>query len=659
MQYSKERITDYINEHPEVHLQRDKAGKGFVCPLCGNGSGDDGDGLRLNKKDILGTHYKCFKCGFYGDMIELIAQEQGLKGDSYEAFAAARKAWGIDEEGFKIEEDKPIKKNTPPPSSGQSDEEVTAYLAKCKDGIEQGKAYLLSRGIKLSTAIKYGIGYDADKQAVVLPNFTWETNWGYTLRYTNPQMKIRYQNAAGRAVGFFNVAGLKSMMDTTPVFITEGAFDALAILQAGYRAVALNSGDNVPRFVDFLREYRGRCPGDYLSGVFYISMDNDEAGERFAKELSAGLKDIGLAYQVVNVCEEYKDVNELAQKDFSKLRANLARAINPIEAKAVDAHKVGALMAGFRAYISDAEANHSIPTGFPNFDKAIGGGLFPRLYVFGAVTSLGKTTLILQMADQLAQQGQDVLIFSIEMPKESIISRSISRHTYLIAKDRGRLNLAKTELGIESYERYKNYSDEEKDVIRDAYDNYVGYAQDHISIYEGKHSAQQIRAEVDSFIRYTGRRPVVIVDYLQLVQPSASTRKGTVREQVDDAVDTFVTMRRECKIPVIVISSFNRSSYNAVADNASFKESGTIEYSSDAVITLELDVERKYNAGSNGSTNKEKENSLDAMRGDNGIRDIKLTFQKNRGNRVGSVIFFKYDARFNHFEEDDTKQAIL
>lgn len=652
-----QRCTEYINTHPEAHLQRDKSGKGFICPLCNNGSGEDGTGLRLDPHDVFGTHYKCFKCGFYGDMVELIAQERGLKGDSYEAFVAAKEAWGIGEE--LPDADPPKPKPQPVTSAGLSDEEITAYLSKARDNIEAGRDYLKSRGIKLATAAEAGIGYDTDKQAVVIPNFTWEGGYSYALRYTNPQMKIRYQNAAGRPVGFFNVAALKNSMDKA-VFITEGAFDALSILQAGYRAVALNSGDNIPKFIDFLREYRSRAPGDYF-GTFYICMDNDEAGERFSQALAEGLKTVNPegGYLIVNVAEGYKDVNELQAVDPRKLRANINRAIRPLEAQAVDAHKVGALMAGFRAYISDAEANRSIPTGFSNFDKAIGGGLFPRLYVFGAVTSLGKTTLVLQVADQLAQRGQDVIIFSLEMPKESIISRSISRHSYLIARERGNLRLAKTELGIESYERYKGYSDDEKDVIRDAYDKYVEYATDHISIYEGKHTAAQIRAEVDDYIRYTGRRPVVIVDYLQLVQPSAGLRRATVREQVDDAVDTFVAMRRELKIPVIVISSFNRSSYNAVADNTSFKESGTIEYSSDAVITLELDVQHKYNAGAGGATNKEKTDSLEAMRGDNGVREIKLTFQKNRGNRVGSVIYFRYDARFNHFEEDESKEAIL
>ena len=63
LKLSKTAARDYINAHPEVILERDKDGRGFICPFCNNGSGSDGDGLRLNKKDSSGTHYKCFKCG--------------------------------------------------------------------------------------------------------------------------------------------------------------------------------------------------------------------------------------------------------------------------------------------------------------------------------------------------------------------------------------------------------------------------------------------------------------------------------------------------------------------------------------------------------------------------------------------------------------------
>lgn len=39
---------------------RDKRGKGFICPECGNGSGSDGDGVTLYEKNHT---WKCFKCG--------------------------------------------------------------------------------------------------------------------------------------------------------------------------------------------------------------------------------------------------------------------------------------------------------------------------------------------------------------------------------------------------------------------------------------------------------------------------------------------------------------------------------------------------------------------------------------------------------------------
>lgn len=50
------------------------------------------------------------------------------------------------------------------------------------------------------------------------------------------------------------------------------------------------------------------------------------------------------------------------------------------------------------------------------------GGLYTGLYFIGAVSSLGKTTFTLQIADNLAKQGRDVLCFFLEQvrPDEQI-----------------------------------------------------------------------------------------------------------------------------------------------------------------------------------------------------------------------------------------------
>ena len=71
------------------------------------------------------------------------------------------------------------------------------------------------------------------------------------------------------------------------------------------------------------------------------------------------------------------------------------------------------------------------------------------MYCVGAISSLGKTTFVTQIADQIAAQGTDVLIFSIEMSRWEIISKSISRHTVIesIASNSDIRN-AKTARGI-------------------------------------------------------------------------------------------------------------------------------------------------------------------------------------------------------------------
>ena len=48
----------------------------YLCPVCGNGSGKDGTGITT--KPDKPTHYKCFKCGFYGDAFDIIGELHGL-----------------------------------------------------------------------------------------------------------------------------------------------------------------------------------------------------------------------------------------------------------------------------------------------------------------------------------------------------------------------------------------------------------------------------------------------------------------------------------------------------------------------------------------------------------------------------------------------------
>ena len=69
-----------------------------------------------------------------------------------------------------------------------------------------------------------------------------------------------------------------------------------------------------------------------------------------------------------------------------------------------------------------------IPTGFPRFDQAIGGGLRRgSISVIGARTGIGKTTLGINMGTNIAAKGISVLYLDTEMQKEDHIHRMLAR----------------------------------------------------------------------------------------------------------------------------------------------------------------------------------------------------------------------------------------
>lgn len=305
----------------------------------------------------------------------------------------------------------------------------------------------------------------------------------------------------------------------------------------------------------------------------------------------------------------------------------------------------GNLVSDFMEHIRDRANTRHIPTGFAELDVALDGGLYDGLYILGAISSLGKTTFTMQIADQVAEAGHDVIIFSLEMSKFEIISKSISRLTFDLSDDPSN---AKTSRGITSYDRYGKYSDTERKLISDSIKAYSEYA-NNIYIYEGVGDIgiDTITDAVKTHIELTGRHPLLIIDYLQILAPWEP--RATDKQNTDKAVTELKRLSRDYKIPVFAISSFNRDNYSSAVNMSSFKESGAIEYSSDVLIGLQP-------AGMvNGNSQAEKKENIDIV--DNCKRSVprgvELILLKNRNGRTGAKVTFEYDPRFNHYKEID------
>ena len=142
----------------------------FVCPLCGNGKGKSGTGIRLNpkSKDIL----HCFGCDFNGDVIELYEQKNNVKYNKALHELADKLGITIDkyklnisQEAGRSDNDKGGEDTEPTPQEETSPtipKDFTEYYKTVWEKLTEPDAleYLQKRGISIETAQAYKLGYD-------------------------------------------------------------------------------------------------------------------------------------------------------------------------------------------------------------------------------------------------------------------------------------------------------------------------------------------------------------------------------------------------------------------------------------------------------------------------------------------------------------------
>jgi replicative DNA helicase len=294
----------------------------------------------------------------------------------------------------------------------------------------------------------------------------------------------------------------------------------------------------------------------------------------------------------------------------------------------------------------------AISTGFKGLDSALDGGLYEGLYIVGAISSLGKTSFILQVADQIAASGRNVMIFSLEMSCRELKAKSISRLTYMRSQLHDKRD-AKTMREIINNERRKEYGEKDRAYIGECTDAYK-LSEDHINVIEKtsdmtvngirkevEHCVNGIRADMGRYDIVRHKAPVVIIDYLQIIQPLYPG--FTEKQAVDQTVSGLKRISRDYKIPVIGLSSLNGANYNHRISFEAFKDSGAIAYSSDVVIGMQ-----PLGAGTtdfNVDDARERE-----------PREIELVILKNRSGQVGARVEYEYYAKHNYFEERRTTQ---
>mgnify|MGYP002338699331 CR=1 FL=1 len=559
------------------------------CPICNHN-----DCFRIYPNT---NSWKCFSGDHDsgGSIVDFIMEYDNL--ENKQAIKKVIELAGGENYDRKQKQVKETKK-----TSDSKNKITSSLIEKYHDNVNKTD-YFKKRGIDKDLIDKYKLGYDEKYNTVTLPCYKEEEPVFMVKRYINPRNN-KYHNIGGTEL--FNADILDS--DQEYIYITEGIFDALSVEKAtGKQAIALNSTSNTDKLIKLIENK------NIKDKHFKFIGDNDSAGKKAKKKFD------DLSFIETHTLNEYEDPNEyLKNEEKNSLK-------NELQGQSFN-------ISFIENFFNDINENKGdlISTGFDNFDNILQGGLFPGLYVIGAISSLGKTTFCLQVADQIANKDNDVIFFSLEQSRTELMSKSISRKINDIDNNKI-INTMDMLTG--------NIKPEDKKVFKNAVENYKNIAEN-LAIIEDVRDVNDISKEIERISKIRESKPVVFVDFLQIIQPPE--KNMSYRQAVDFNLSELKRTSREYNVPIMLISSFNRQNYNNEVSFESFKESGSIEYTADVVIGLQLTKM--------STTDNFNKKDVYNWKGEN-PRLIQAVILKYRNGPVQNRANYKFYPAYSKFEE--------
>jgi replicative DNA helicase len=247
---------------------------------------------------------------------------------------------------------------------------------------------------------------------------------------------------------------------------------------------------------------------------------------------------------------------------FSITQRNIAKAFTPVKdalAESFDRldelHKQG-------------EGLRGVPTGFKDLDDSLAGMQKSNLLILASRPGVGKTSLALNIAQNLAvKHKRPVGFFSLEMSREELVDRLLVGQADI---DAWRLKTGK--LDEDDFTKLSNAMGELAEAPLFIDDTPA------LSILEMRTKARrlQVEAGVD----------LIIVDYLQLAR---SRRLENRVQEVSEISQGLKNLARELKVPVLALSQLSRAVETRGGRKpqlADLRESGSIEQDSDVVMFL-------------------------------------------------------------------------
>jgi replicative DNA helicase len=242
-----------------------------------------------------------------------------------------------------------------------------------------------------------------------------------------------------------------------------------------------------------------------------------------------------------------------------------------------------------------------IPTGFDRYDRTTSGLHDGELTIVAARPGMGKTSLVLNMAVNVAspqqlesardpnerweEPGYGVVVFSLEMPREQIVNRMLCAEA--------KVDVSRVRTGMLTPSDWSKLTQAASHLA-----NLNVWVDDSpaLSILELRSKVRRLQAEFDRVDPATGdkkqRLGLVMVDYLQLMRGRENAQSR--EQEISEISRGLKQLAKELSIPVIALSQLNRAVETRGEKSkrpqlSDLRESGAIEQDADNICFIYRD----------------------------------------------------------------------
>ena len=250
-----------------------------------------------------------------------------------------------------------------------------------------------------------------------------------------------------------------------------------------------------------------------------------------------------------------------------------------------------------------------VPTGFADLDKLFWGLRGGDLLVLAARPGVGKTSFALNLATNAAKSGTSVALFSLEMGANQLVQRILCAEA--------RVNLGRLRQG--------DLSEGDWNAIMNAATTLSGLD---LSIDDTPGlTLLEMRAKARRQL-HDKKQGLIIVDYLQLMQPPASRRDGNRAVEVAEISRGLKVLAKELNVPVLALSQLSRAVEMRGSKRpqlSDLRESGSIEQDADIVMFIDRSMD-EVEAESDSRPDFGTAELIVAKHRNGATRDITLSF---------------------------------